>query len=188
LIRERSKDEESYEMMNLRAVSSAGRVASPRHRRTRLLGDTGEILVLSLRLAAVGLLSTVGWIHLHLWQQGYRHIPTIGPLFLIGAVSALIIGTVLLARPSRLIGLLGFGLNAGILAGLILSVNIGLFGFRESLSVPFAVESVVLEIAAAVTLAAWIAADLIEESRHIERAARVADTPASTTVRVRTID
>jgi hypothetical protein len=147
-----------------------------------------EILLLILRLAAVGLLSAVGWIHLHLWQQGYRHIPTIGPLFLAGAVSALIVGAGLLARPSRLIGLLGFGVSAGILAGLIVSVNIGLFGFKESLSVPFAVESVVLEIAAALTLAAWIAADLIEEHRHTERAAQAAGTPASTTGRVRTID
>jgi hypothetical protein len=174
--------------MGLPSVSSARRVASPRHRRTHLLGDMREILLHILRLAAVGLLSAVGWIHLHLWQQGYRHIPTIGPLFLAGAVSALIVGAGLLARPSRLIGLLGFGVSAGILAGLIVSVNFGLFGFKESLSVPFAVESVVLEIAAAVTLAAWIAADLIEEHRNTERAAQAADTPASTTGRVRTID
>jgi cytochrome bd-type quinol oxidase subunit 2 len=75
----------------------------------------------------------------------------------------------LLVRPTRLIGVLGSGVVLGILAGLIVSVNVGLFGFNESLSAPFAVESVALETAAAVTLAAWIAMDVMEESRQAER-------------------
>ena len=140
-----------------------------------------EVLALLLRLVAVGLLSAVGWVHLHLWQQGYRHIPTIGPLFLAAAVSVWVFGVGLLGRPNRLIGLLGFGTVIGILGGLIVSVNVGLFGFTESLTAPFAVESIVLEIAAAVTLAAWIAVDLLAEIRHSNRAANAAGTPAPTT-------
>ena len=132
----------------------------------------------------VGLLGAVGWVHLHLWQEGYRHIPTIGPLFLAAAVTALVVGVGLLGRPSRLIGLLGFGTVIGILAGLIVSVNVGLFGFTESLTAPFAVESIVLETAAAVTLAAWIAVDLLAESRHSERAAHAPGAPAATAARI----
>src|ERR1700747_3070758 len=133
--------------MRLLNVSGAGRAVSPHHRKTDLRGDRAEVLALLLRLVAVGLLSAVGWVHLHLWQQGYRHIPTIGPLFLVAAVSAALVGFGLLGRPSRLIALAGVGLSLGILAGLIVSVNVGLFGFKESLSAPFAVESILLEIA-----------------------------------------
>ena len=140
-------------MTRLFDVSGLWRVASPRHRKGHLRGDWVEILALALRLVGVGLLSAVGWTHLHLWQTGYRHIPTIGPLFLAAAVSVFVIGAGLLARPSRLIGLSGIALVMGVLAGLIVSVNVGLFGFKESLSAPFSVESIVLEIAAAVTVA-----------------------------------
>ena len=93
-------------------------------------------------------------------------------------MTALVVGVGLLGRPSRLIGLLGLGTVIGVLAGLIVSVNVGLFGFTESLTAPFAVESIVLETAAAVTLAAWIAVDLLAESRHSERAAQAAGTPS----------
>lgn len=152
--------------MSPRYISRAWFLVSPRHRKTHLRRNWAEILGLFLRLVAVGLLGSVGWVHLQLWQQGYRHIPTIGPLFLVAAVSAGLVGAALLARPSRLIGLLGVGLSAGILAGLILSVNIGLFGFKESLLAPFAVESIVLEIAAAITVGAWMVVDLVQESHH----------------------
>jgi hypothetical protein len=80
-------------------------------------------------------------------------------------MSAGLIGAGLLLRPSRLIGLLGVGLSVGILGGLIVSVNVGLFGFKESLSAPFTVESILLEMLATVTLGAWIAVDLVQESR-----------------------
>jgi hypothetical protein len=159
-------------------ASPAWRAVSSRHRRSDIRGDRVEVLALLLRLVAVGLLGAVGWVHLHLWQEGYRHIPTIGRLFLVAAVSALVVGVGLLGRPSRLIGLLGFGTAIGILGGLLVSVNVGLFGFTESLTTPFAVESIVLEIAAAVTLAAWMAVDLLAECRHNERAAQAAGAPA----------
>jgi hypothetical protein len=70
---------------------------------------------------------------------------------------------------------------------LIVSVNDGLFGFKESLSAPSAVESIVLEIVAVAALVARIALDLMMESPQGQRAAH-ADTPARTTVRLRTID
>ena len=156
------------------------------HRRNRLYwGDSRvEVLALLLRLLAVGLLGAIGWVHLHVWQEGYRHVPTIGPLFLAAAVSALVVGVGLLGWPSRLIGLLGLGTVTGILAGLIVSVNVGLFGFTESLTAPFAVESIVLETAAVVTLTAWIAVDLLAESRHSERAAHAPGAPAATAARI----
>jgi len=129
-----------------------------------------EIGLLALRLVSVSLLISIGWVHLDLWRVGYRYLPTIGPLFLVAAVSAPVLAFGMLVRPSRLIGLLGIGLVTAILAGFIVSVNVGLFGFYESLSAPSAMESIVLEIAAALTLASWVALDFMMASRTIEQA------------------
>jgi hypothetical protein len=161
-------------------ATGAWRAASPHHRRVHLRRDQVEIPLLFLRLVSVGLLSTLGWVHLHLWQAGYRHIPTIGPLFLVAAVSTVTVAVSMLVWPSRLVGLLGFTTATGILASLIVSINVGVFGFTESLSAPFAVESIVLEMAAALTLSGWVAVDLMMESRQTERAVRAAQLSAST--------
>ena len=45
------------------------------------------IVALVLRLGSAALLVLIGYIHLHLWQEGYRQIPTNGPLFLLDAVA-----------------------------------------------------------------------------------------------------
>jgi hypothetical protein len=155
-------------------ISSVWRVASPLHRRVHFHRDRMEIPLLFLRLVSVGLLSALGWVHLHLWQVGYRHIPTIGTLFLVAAVSAVTVAVAMLVWPSRFVGLLGIGAAIGILAGLIVSINVGLFGFTESSSAPFAVESIVLEISTAITLAGWVALDLSIASRQKERTVRAA--------------
>ena len=151
--------------MRIGNLFGARSVASPHHRKIRSRGHPAEIVALVVRLGSVGLLAGVGWIHLHLWQIGYQNIPTIGPLFLAATVAALFLAAGLLIWPSRLLGLLGFGLVLGVLGGLIVSVNIGLFGFTDSLAAPFAVESIVLELAAAVSLATWISLDLVQDSR-----------------------
>jgi hypothetical protein len=164
-------------------VSGAWRAASPHRRRVHLRRDHVEIPLLFLRLVSVGLLSTLGWVHLHLWQAGYRHIPTIGPLFLVAAVSTVSVAVSMLVWPSRLVGLLGFTTVMGILASLILSINVGLFGFTESLSAPFAVKSIVLEMAAALTLAGWVAADFMMESRQTELAVRAGSQLSAPTMR-----
>jgi hypothetical protein len=162
-------------------VSEVWRAASPRHRRAHFRRDRVEIPLLFLRIVSVGLLNALGWVHLHLWQVGYRRIPTIGPLFLVAAVATLTIAVAMLVWPSRFVGLLGFGTVMGILAGLIVSINVGLFGFTESSSAPFTVESIVLELAAAIALAGWVAVDLIMESHQTERAARAASHPSAST-------
>jgi hypothetical protein len=123
-------------------------------------------VALLLRLAAIALLGAVAWIHLHLWQSGYRHIPTIGPLFLAAVVAAAGVAAVLLARPSRVLGLLALAVDAGILAALIGSINLGLFGFTESLNAPFVVESIVIETLTALSLALWITVDRMAQDQH----------------------
>jgi len=165
--------------MSFVALSDAARMSSWRHRKVHRYRNLLEMATLMLRLASVGLLGAVGWIHLHLWQEGYRYIPTIGALFLAAAITTFVVAAGLLVRPSRLIGLIGFGTVVGILAGLFLSVNVGLFGFKESLLAPFAVESIALELAVAVILAGWIALDLAAESRQHGRPPEITRSPAA---------
>jgi hypothetical protein len=108
-----------------------------------------------LRLAGAGLLVWVAAIHLDLWSAGYRHIPTDGPLFLADAIGGFALAAILLAWPRPLAGLLGTGFMASTLAGLVLSINVGLFGFQESIRASFVVESILLESIGAVALLAW---------------------------------
>ncbi|MDA8046177.1 MAG: hypothetical protein M0Z30_13220 [Actinomycetota bacterium] len=120
-----------------------------------------EPLTAAGRVLVAGLLGWMAWIHLHLWSAGYRHIHTIGPLFLAGAVAAAAMAVVVVVIPSRILVpavLAAVGLAGGTLVGLAVSVNGGLFGFRDSMRAPFARESVLAEslvLAGGLALVAW---------------------------------
>jgi hypothetical protein len=67
-------------------------LAAPRLRRLASLRSPGPGLspgrtsvALLLRVGCAALLAWIGYIHLHLWLEGYRQIPTDGPLFLVDA-------------------------------------------------------------------------------------------------------
>ena len=74
----------------------------------------------------------------HLWQDGYRHMPTIGPLLLAAALSPLgprrepsaLAAGLGGAEPS--LGISGFGLVLLILASSILSVNVDFFVIKDA--------------------------------------------------------
>jgi hypothetical protein len=108
-----------------------------------------------LRLAGAGLLVWVAAIHLHLWSEGYRHIPTDGPFFLADAIAGFMLAALLLVWPGPLAGLLGAAFMASTLAALILSINVGLFGFQESVRASFVLESILLESLGAIALLTW---------------------------------
>jgi hypothetical protein len=96
-----------------------------------------------------------GYIHLYLWgrqQFPYRDIPTIGPLFLIQGIAAIIIGLLVIA--SRRLGavLVGAGLLVACAAALIIDVEVGMFGFKDSWSVPYVKSTLYEEIVGAVLL------------------------------------
>jgi hypothetical protein len=112
-------------------------------------------IALLLRLGCVTALAWIGYIHLHLWQEGYRQIPTDGPMFLLDAIAAFVLAATLLALPRPLTGLLAAGFTAATLGALLVSLSIGLFGFRESISASYLVESLVLEAVAAIALLGW---------------------------------
>jgi hypothetical protein len=112
---------------------------------------------LLLRLGCAALLAWIGYIHLHLWLEGYRHIPTNGPLFLLDAVAGFVLAAVLLAWPRPLAGLLAVGYVASTLGALIISLSVGLFGFRESISASFVAESLAIELVTVLALIGWTA-------------------------------
>ena len=95
-------------------------------------------------------------IHLHLWSTGYRHIPTIGPLFLLQGIVGIVLALLVGVTRRVWAALLGALFAASTIGGLLLSVEVGLFGFKDSLSAPDATLSLVVESAALVVLAAAV--------------------------------
>jgi hypothetical protein len=110
---------------------------------------------LLLRLTCVGLLAWIGYLHLHLWLEGYRQIPTDGPLFLLDAVAGLALAAVLLAWATPLAGLAAAGYTAATLGALLVSLTVGLFGFRESTSASYVTQSLALETITVLALLSW---------------------------------
>jgi hypothetical protein len=108
----------------------------------------------ALALAGIGAAFLV-WsavTHLELWGDGYRDISVIGPLFLAQGIACIILGVAIVAL--RWLALLAAGAVAGVATavGLLLSVHVGLFGYTESLSVPYATLSLAVEFTAAFVL------------------------------------
>lgn len=111
-------------------------------------------LLAALGAAAVAMSASV---HLHLWLDGYSGIATIGPLFLLQAIGgyALAIAILVLRRP--VVALAGAGYLLATMAGFLLSVNVGLFGFRDTWSAPWATTAFAVEAVGVVLLGAAVA-------------------------------
>jgi hypothetical protein len=92
-------------------------------------------------------------VHYDLWNDGYRSIATIGPLFLLQSIAGLVIGLGVIVVRRLWAALVGIGFAVATLAGFLISVVHGLFGFEETWLAPFAQQAFALEIAAVVVLA-----------------------------------
>jgi predicted lipoprotein with Yx(FWY)xxD motif len=86
---------------------------------------------LALRATGAGLLAASAGIHLDLYLTGYRSIPTIGWLFLLQVIVGFVLAVAVLATRSRLAAAAGAAFALSTLGGYLLSVWIGLFGFKE---------------------------------------------------------
>jgi predicted lipoprotein with Yx(FWY)xxD motif len=115
-----------------------------------------------LRVAGAGLLTAIAAIHLDLYLTGYRTIPTIGWLFLLQVIAAFGLALAVLAIPrrpaaallaSRLAAAAGAGFALATLGGYLLSVWIGLFGFKE-VRTTAGITAGIVEVAAFAVLAA----------------------------------
>ncbi|MCW2933298.1 MAG: conserved rane protein of unknown function [Actinomycetia bacterium] len=141
-----------------------------------LESPTARWTVLALAGIGGGFLVWSAVIHLELWEDGYRDISVIGPLFLVQGIACIILGVAIVAF--RRLALLAAGALAGVATavGLLLSVYVGLFGYTESLSVPYAALSLAVEFTAAFVLLA--ATGLLALSRPARAAARPAPVPS----------
>jgi hypothetical protein len=149
-------------MDTLSRPSATGKPDSFPRRFTRR-GLTGPAQLASpLSRWAVTLLAAVGaallvWsavIHLQLWSDGYRDISVIGPLFLIQGIASIALALPLVVFRRLVLLAAGAILLAATAVGLLLSAGIGLFGYQESLAVPYAETSLAVEFTGAAVLVA----------------------------------
>ena len=108
--------------------------------------------VLALGATGAAFLVWSAVIHLMLWGDGYSDISIIGPLFLAQGIGSIVLAVAIVAF--RRLALLAAGAVTGVATavGLLLSVYVGLFGYSESLSVPYATLSLAVEFTAAFVL------------------------------------
>jgi plastocyanin len=91
-------------------------------------------LLLGLRVLGGLLLLTSAGIHAYLYFQnpgGYRHIPTIGWLFLIQIIVAALLGLAVLVIPNRLVAAAGAAFAVGTLVGYEIFRVTTIFNFHE---------------------------------------------------------
>jgi hypothetical protein len=109
--------------------------------------------VLGLSATGAGFLVWSAVLHLELWADGYRDISVIGPLFLVQGIACIVLAVAVVAF--RWLALIAVGAGAGVVTavGLLISAHGGLFGYTESLSVPYATLSLAVEFTAAFVFA-----------------------------------
>jgi hypothetical protein len=106
-------------------------------------------------LAGGLLLVWSSYIHFHLWDsEGYRHIATIGPLFLLQSIAGLVLGVLVIVVRRVWAAVLAAGFALSTMAGFLISVEVGLFGFKDSWEAPFAHDAFFVELTAAIVLIA----------------------------------
>jgi hypothetical protein len=116
-------------------------LSAPRrtHRYTRRLVDA----------ATFGGAALAAWsaaIHLHLWLHGYRHIPTIGPLFLAQSTIGLAVAAAAVAIRRGVTAVAGAAYLAATSVGLLVSATVGLFNFHDGLDAPYAGLSLTIQL------------------------------------------
>ena len=126
-----------------------------------LLRGPGDLASLPVRVAVLvviagGAVCTLGSgvIHLYLWgtQYGYQDIPTIGPLYLVQGSAATVLGLLVVISRRVLVLVLAGGMLVVSVVALVLAIEVGLFGFKDSWFAPYAWTTFYEEIVGAVLL------------------------------------
>ena len=117
-----------------------------------------------LALVAVGAVTIVisAVVHLYLWgkSDGYRAVPTDGPLFLTQGIVGCVLGAALLLVRRVFVTVAGAIYMAMSIGGLYLSMHGGLFGYEETLDAPYVRLSLIVEIIGLVALIVAAALEL----------------------------
>lgn len=126
----------------------------------RVARTGGRSLRIGLCLVGAALMVVSGAIHLHLWNEYYRHVKTghMNVLFMVQLVLAFVGAAAVLALRNRLVVAAGAALMAGTAIGYLIARyhHGGLFGFYlgPSFSSSDAMWSLIVEFAAVVVFAA----------------------------------
>ena len=117
-----------------------------------------QLPVLALCIIDAALLVTSGLIHLHFWNIAYRHVPTLGPLFLVQVVATLLTAVALVATRRLIVVVVAFLLMGGTIVGFILVRTVGLFNFKLGFTSGLAATVLVVEAVAMVMTAitGWV--------------------------------
>ncbi|MHB8220878.1 MAG: hypothetical protein ACYDHU_11260 [Acidimicrobiales bacterium] len=117
-------------------------------------GGRGSPLAVNLVLwLGAALVLVTAAVHLHLWSTGYRHIATIGPLFLLQGIAGIVVAVVLASTRRMWSVVVAAGFLAATVAGFLVSVNVGLFGFQDTWVAPTAKTAFAVEVTGFVVLA-----------------------------------
>jgi hypothetical protein len=125
-----------------------------------------EPIISVVRSLAALLILAGGLIHLHLWDGDHRNVDNVGVMFLLNAVSSIVIAVVLVTWRHWIPVLAAFGLVIGSLVAFGISrvdwEILGFAGFDENgwNPSPEAAAAVIVEIVAAVLLVGLLAASV----------------------------
>jgi hypothetical protein len=134
-----------------------------RHASARAVSARTGAVEIVARLAGVAMLALTAAIHFRLYSHyGYRHLPTMGRLFLLNVIGGFALAFALLVSPRRLVGFAAFagaGYEALTLAGFVYALYRPLFNFEDSTRAPLwkdavTVEAIGIVVLSAITLAA----------------------------------
>jgi hypothetical protein len=86
---------------------------------------------MKLRLLTAAAVLASAAIHLRLWHEGFRYLPTIGNLFLLNVVAGVLFSVLLVVWRHWLPAVLAMCFGAATLAAFTLATTVGLFGDHE---------------------------------------------------------
>lgn len=103
--------------------------------------------------AGSAMLAASAVLHFQLWDsEGYRHIPTIGPLFLAQAIVGVVLAIATAIFRRLILAAASAGLAIFSIGGLLIAIWFGLFGWQETASAPYVGMAFTIEAIAAVLL------------------------------------
>jgi hypothetical protein len=123
---------------------------------TPVAGRRNDVVALGAAAAAAILMICSGLIHIHLWDIAYRHVATLGPLFLVQAIAALVFAVVLVVARVVVVALACIVLMLGTVVGFILADTVGIFGFTLPAVTGWAYEALISEVVSAAVLAVLV--------------------------------
>jgi xanthine/uracil permease len=119
-------------------------------------GRRRDPLALGAVVAAAVLMVCSGLIHIHLWDIAYRRVATLGPLFFVQAVAALVLAAAVAVTRVVAVVLGCAALMLGTVVGFVLADTVGLFGFTLPVVTGWAYEALVAEVVSSLLLTALV--------------------------------